>query len=98
MNPIRNCDPLEAFLEGNCEATKAKYAAELANASDEWGKPLDFRYAESLVYFGELERDTEMLYAETGRLLGSRVRFRKARQCSSQLCESSYKQTSLEFA
>ena len=69
---------LADFLASNCEATKAKYAAELANASGEWGKPLDFRYAESLVYFGEMERDTEMLYAENGRLLGSRVRFRKA--------------------
>jgi hypothetical protein len=69
---------LEDFLAGNCEATKAKYAAELDNAGGEWGKALDFRYAESLVYFGMLERHTETLYTESGRVLGSKVTFRKS--------------------
>jgi len=45
---------LDAFLADKCDATKAKYAAELENAR-EWSKPLDYWYAESLVYFGLLK-------------------------------------------
>lgn len=78
MTGSRDTPSLSSFLASQCDATKAKYAAELEHANGEWQKPIDFRYAESLVYFGELERDTEMLYSDSGRLLGSRTRFRKA--------------------
>ena len=68
---------LEAFLAGNCEATKAKYAAELEHANGEWQKPLDLWYADSLEFFGLLERKVETLY-EGPHVRGSRQWFRKA--------------------
>ena len=65
---------LEAFLADKCEATKAKYAAELEHASHAWRKPLEWRYAESLVYFGLLERMTRPVRR------GSRSWFRKSQK------------------
>jgi len=67
---------LEAFLAGNCEATRAKYSDELANASPAWRKALDERYAESLVHFGMLERMVRHI-TRNGKVRGSRVWFRK---------------------
>lgn len=68
---VTNTATLEAFLADNCDATKAKYAAELEHASHAWRKPLEWRYAESLVYFGLLERMTRPIRR------GSRTWFRK---------------------
>lgn len=89
---------LDAFLADNCETTKAKYAAELANAeSGEWVKPLDFCYAESLVFFGLLERRIETLYA--GRhVRGSRAWFKKVPECTPTVSIQGQVQTTLEFA
>src|SRR5690348_10275386 len=85
--------PLHAFLADQCEATKAKYAAEMENANVEWKPALDFRYAESLVHFGLLERNVETLCTPGGRVRGSLCRFRKVPECSTRLCEYSYTQT-----
>lgn len=71
---------LADFLSDKCEATKAKYAAELANA-EVWAQPLDHWYAESLVHFGLMERRMEMLYTDGGRVRGSRSWFKKAPKC-----------------
>ena len=95
MKASRFTPSLSSFLADQCEATKAKYAAEQQHASGEWQKPLDFRYAESLVYFGELERDTEMLYSESGRLTGSRTRFRKAEKTTTRVKVSEQLQTEM---
>jgi hypothetical protein len=65
---------LEAFLAGNCEATKAKYAAELEHAGSAWRRPLDLWYAESLVHFGLLERLVKHLPRPRR---GSRIWFRR---------------------
>lgn len=67
---------LDDFLRDQCEATKAKYAAELENASHAWRKPLDLWYADSLEFFGLLERLVKPL-VRNGRVRGSRVWFRK---------------------
>jgi hypothetical protein len=72
---------LEAFLADKCEGTRAKYAAELANA-EEWAQPLDHWYAESLVHFGLLERRVETLFTDGGRVRGSRAWFKKAPKCT----------------
>ena len=68
---------LESFLSDQCDATKAKYAAELEHASAAWRKPLDRWYADSLVFFGRLERLVKPL-TRHGRIVGSRTWFRRA--------------------
>lgn len=80
------------FLTTADEATKAKYAAELENASEAWRKPLDFRYAESLVHFGLLERLVKPL-VRAGRVRGSRAWFRKAAECTPRVSISAQVQT-----
>lgn len=68
---------LNAFLADKCEATKAMYAAELEHANGEWQKPLNLWYADSLEFFGALERRVTTLY--TGpHVSGSRIEFRRA--------------------
>lgn len=74
-DPIRST-PLDAFLADKCDATKLKYAAELEHASPAWRKPLDLRYADSLVFFGLLERLVKQL-TRRGRAVGSRIWFRR---------------------
>lgn len=90
-----NCG-LRDFLRDQCEATKAKYAAELANAdAEEWKPALDMWYADSLVdYFGLLERRIEQLYSGP-HMAGCRVWFRKAPECSPTLYKSPSMQTEL---
>jgi len=83
---------LEAFLAGNCDATKAKYAAELANATAAWRKPLDLRYAESLVHFGKLERLYKLI-TRNGKVRGSKVWFRKSAEESAPLINQGSLQT-----
>lgn len=86
---------LTSFLADKCDATKAKYAAELENAGDEWKPALDMWYADTLAdYFGLLERRVETLYSGK-HVRGSRAWFRKARNCSTQLYESTYIQTEM---
>lgn len=63
------------FLADQDDATKAKYAAELENAAA-WSKPLDMWYADSLVYFGLLERNVETLY-RGAHVRGSRTTYRR---------------------
>jgi hypothetical protein len=91
-NAMTETVTLEAFLADKCEATKAKYAAEMENSSAAWSKPVDPWYAESLVYFGLLERLVKPV-TRNGRLAGSRMWFRKAQGCSIGLCKYSYTQT-----
>ena len=98
MKPSTTPRDLSAFLADKCEATKAKYAAELENAAEEWKPALDFRYAESLVFFGLLERNVEAICTPSGRVRGSLCRFRKARECSTRLYESAYTQTEAAHA
>lgn len=86
-------ESLSVFLADKCDATRARYDAELANAGSGWTKPLDFWYAESLVFFGLLERSVETITSESGRVLGSRCRFRKPPECTSRLCKSEEFQT-----
>jgi len=95
LKPSPATPALTSFLADKDEATKAKYAAELANAdAGEWRAPLDMWYAESLVYFGELERQIETLYS--GKIVrGSRTWFRKVRKDSTRLYESAYRQTEM---
>lgn len=94
--PGSDTPSLEAFLAGNCEATKAKYAAELEHASAAWRKPLDLRYAESLEFFGLLERLVKPVYRGERRVLcGSRIWFRKAPGCSTVLSAPRFEQTEL---
>ena len=79
-------DRLTEFLNTASDATKAKYAAELDNAGAEFAAPLDNWYAESLVYFGLLERHVEVLYTPSGKhIRGSRTQFRKVPNDSIQL-------------
>ena len=68
---------LDRFLADQCDATKAKYAAELEHANGEWQKPLDLRYAESLEFFGLLERRVTTLYRGK-RIRGGRIEYRRA--------------------
>jgi hypothetical protein len=77
VNRDKNTAKLDAFLADKCEATKAKYAAEFGHAGMPWRKPLDLWYAESLVFFGLLERLVKPL-TRSGRIVGSRIWFRKA--------------------
>jgi len=59
----RSMASLGTFLDSLTEMrdeTRAKYEAELANASPAWRRPLEYRYAESLVGFGLLERLTKV--------------------------------------
>jgi hypothetical protein len=94
--PLKYSQSLEEFLSHNCAATKAKYAAELTHAGEPWRKPLDFRYAESLVFFGLLERMTRTF--KRGNTVGSKSWFRKAPEYSPRACKSEPKQTEMEFA
>lgn len=71
-----NSTTLQDFLKYQDDATKEKYASELANASHAWRKPLDLRYADSLVFFGFLERLVKPLQ-RGGKVRGSRIWFRK---------------------
>ena len=68
---------LEAFLADKCDATKAKYAAELEHSSQAWKKPLDLWYADSLEFFGMLERLVKPLPRG-----GSRIWFRRSTRLS----------------
>lgn len=67
---------LEYFLKDQDEATKEKYASERQHASLAWRKPLDLRYADSLVFFGLLERLVKTL-TRRGRPVGTRIWFRR---------------------
>lgn len=68
---------LAAFLAGQCDATKAKYAAELEHATGEWQKPLDLWYADSLEFFWMLERKVTQLFSGP-HPCGSRIEYRRA--------------------
>jgi hypothetical protein len=83
----------EEFMATADEATKAKYAAELAHAGEPWRKPLDYRYAESLVYFGLLERMTRTF--QRGRTVGSKTWFRKAPKSLLRVSKSAFQQTEM---
>lgn len=85
---------LNDFLAGQCEATKAKYAAELEHANGEWQKPIDLWYADSLEFFGLLERKVTTLY-RGHHVRGSRTEFRKRVECSMQLSVAANPQTEL---
>ena len=67
---------LEQFLADQDEATKARYAETLAEMDGEFRKPTHFEYAESLVYFGRLERKVFPLY-QGPHIRGSRTKFRR---------------------
>lgn len=68
---------LAIFLADHDDGTKERYAKELSHANGEWQKPLDLRYAESLVYFGLLERRVTTLYRGP-HVRGSRTEYRRA--------------------
>ena len=89
----KHCPNLDEFLADQCEATRAKYAAELANAED-WAMPLDYWYAESLVYFGLMERHVETLMRGQ-HVAGSRTRFRKVQKTTPTLTISAPLQTEM---
>ena len=86
---------LKTFLADRCDATKAKYAAEMEHANGEWQKPLDLWYADSLEFFGLLERKVTTLY-RGAHVRGSRTEFRKRTECSMALSAPAHPQT--EFA
>lgn len=76
----QNCrQALDKFLSNQDDATKAKYASELAHANGEWQKPLDLRYADSLEFFGLLKRKVTTLYRGP-HVRGSRTEFMKAQK------------------
>lgn len=82
------------FLADKDEVTKEKYAKELANAGAEWVKPLDLWYADSLEFFGLLERRVETLYAGA-HVRGSRTWFRKAAKTTTTVSISDQLQTEM---
>lgn len=67
---------LEDFLADQDDATKDRYANELANSGSEWGKALEMRYADSLVYFGLLERQVTPIMSGP-HVRGSRTAYRR---------------------
>jgi hypothetical protein len=95
--PHSHTASLDDFLRDQCEATKAKYAAELANAcAAEWRSPLDYWCAESLVHFGLLVRRVERIYS--GRhVQGSRSWFMKTPKTTTTVSISAPLQTAMEF-
>ena len=76
-SPVTPRWSLEDFLRDQEDATKAKYAAEMGHANGEWQKPLEMRYADSLEFFGRLERRVTTLYSGV-HVRGSRTEFRRA--------------------
>lgn len=78
-HPHKSSKSLVLFLADQDDATKERYAKELANANGEWQKPLDLWYADSLEFFGLLERKVTTLYRGP-HVRGSRTEFRKCQK------------------
>lgn len=85
---------LQLFLADQDSATKEKYAQELDLLGDEWGRAVEYRYAESLVYFGLAERKVEPIF-QGGHIRGSRAWFRKVQKTTPTLSISDVLQTEL---
>ena len=82
----------EAFMATADEATKAKYAAELAHHGDEWKKALDYDYADWLSMWGLLDRRIEPLYSGK-HPRGCRIWFRKPPESSLPVAKNGDMQT-----
>lgn len=79
MSAANSYSTLDEYMIGQCDATKAKYAAELEHANSEWQKPLDLWYADTLVdYFRLLERNIETLL-HGPHPAGCRITYRRIR-------------------
>ena len=87
---------LQSFLADQDDATKEKYAQELDLLGNEWGRAAEYRYAESLVYFGLAERKVEPIF-QGEHIRGSRAWFRKAQKTTTTVTIPGQVQTAFSY-